>query len=198
MSDCEAGLVDRARKGDVQAFTQLCERHQERLWRIAASVARGADAEDLAQEMVLRAFRGISRFNGDSSFETWICRIGINLAHDYLRSAWKRRVLLWERPESYDPNDRICPIGLAEQREQIRRIRAEVASLPEAQRVPIWLHYFEGVTLAEVARLERIPEATLRSRVKAGLKRLSLSLGDLLPGGAAMAPFSLRVDSQSG
>lgn len=186
----ELTLVDRARRGDAEAFAVLCEGYRERVWRIACSVSQGADAEDLTQEIFVRAFKGIGRFQGEASFETWLCRIAINLAHDYLKSAWKRRVLLWERPEDFRPSE-ACPIGLAEQRETARRVRREVAALPEAQRVPIWLHYFEGINLAEVARIEATPEATVRSRVKAGLRKLSHNLGDLLPGGAAGSPFSL-------
>ncbi len=72
-------------------------------------------------------------------------------------------------------------------------MRQAVAGLPERQRVPIWLHYFEGFSLAEVARLESAPEATIRSRVRAGLRRLSLALDDLLPAGPEP---SLRLQSE--
>src|SRR5207247_2587561 len=78
--------------------------------------------------------------------------------------------------------------GELERRELQSRVRRAVAALPERQRVPIWLHYFEGFALAEVARLERAPEATIRSRVRAGLQRLSLSLDDLLVGTAENPP----------
>ncbi len=177
----EADLVTRAKEGDASAFVQLCELHRARIWRIVASVARGADGEDLAQEAILRAYRGLHRYQGEAPFEAWLCRIAVNVAHDHLRSAWRRRVTLFERaPDdaSMPPED---PENLAERRELQRRVRRAVAGLPENQRVPIWLHYFEGFSLAEVSRLEGTPEPTVRSRVKAGLKRLSQSLQDLLP-----------------
>lgn len=177
----EADLVTRARDGDAAAFVQLCEQHRTRVWRIVSSVAPGADGEDLAQEAILRAYRGLKRYQGEAPFAAWLCRIAVNVAHDHLRSAWRRRVTLCERV----PADTVAapehPEGLAERRELQRRVRQAVAGLPENQRVPIWLHYFEGFSLAEVARLEQTPEATVRSRVKAGLKRLSLSLRDLVP-----------------
>ena len=75
-----------------------------------------------------------------------------------------------------------CPAGDVERRELQRRVRQAVAALPERQRSPIWLHYFEGFPMVEVARLERAPEATVRSRVRAGLRRLSFSLEDMVPG----------------
>lgn len=182
----EDELTARARKGEAEAFVALCERHRTRVWRIVSSVSRGSDAEDLAQEVVLRAYRGLKRYQGEAPFEAWLCRIAVNVAHDHLRSAWRRRVMLFERVEPDEAPEH--PEGMAERRELQRRVRQAVARLPENQRVPIWLHFFEGFSLAEVARLETTPEATVRSRVRAGLKRLSLSLGDLVP----MLPENVR------
>lgn len=177
----EDELTVRAKAGDAQAFVALCERHRTRVWRIVASVSRSTDAEDLAQEVVLRAYRGLKRYQGEAPFEAWLCRIAVNVAHDHLRSAWRRRVMLFDRMPAEPEESSEHPEGMAERRELQRRVRQAVARLPEIQRVPIWLHYFEGFSLAEVARLETTPEATVRSRVKAGLKRLSFSLEDLVP-----------------
>ncbi|MFN3653591.1 MAG: RNA polymerase sigma factor [Armatimonadota bacterium] len=180
----DAELVDRALQGDPSAFAALCDRYRKRVWRIANSFARGADAEDLAQEAVLRAYRGLRSYQRGAPFDAWLCRIALNVGHDHLRSAWKRRVTLFDSPsggpEEAGPDQ---PADEAQLREVQRRVRQEVASLPEPQRVPIWLHYFEGFTLAEVARMERIPEATLRSRMRAGFRRLSGLLKDLGPYG---------------
>jgi RNA polymerase sigma-70 factor (ECF subfamily) len=174
-------LVGRALAGNTHAFAQLCERHRTRIWRVANSVARGPDAEDLTQEVVLRAFRALRSYQRQAPFGAWICRIAVNAAHDYHRSAWRRRVTLMD--ELPDGPDSACPHGDVERRELQRRVRQAVAALPEKQRAPIWLHYFEGFPMVEVARLERAPEATVRSRVRAGLRRLSFSLEDLVPAG---------------
>jgi RNA polymerase sigma-70 factor (ECF subfamily) len=143
-------------------------------------VAPGPDAEDLAQEAIVRAYRALGTYGGDAPFEAWLCRIALNAAHDHVRSAWRRRVLLFDRvPGAAGEGDSLE--RAVERRELQRRVRQAVTGLPASQRVPIWLHYFEGFTLAEVARLEQVPEGTVRSRVRAGLRRLSLSLDDLLP-----------------
>lgn len=181
MAGPEADLLTRARSGDTAAFATLCEQHRSRVWRIAASVARGSDAEDIAQEAVIRAFRSLGGYLGQAPFEAWLCRIAVNVAHDYHRSAWRRKVLLFDRLPGGRHDPGVCPEGEAERRELQRRVRQAVAALPEKQRSPIWLHYFEGFGLVEIARLESTPEATIRSRIKAGLQRLSLSLDDLLP-----------------
>lgn len=176
----EADLVGKALAGDEDAFVALCDRHRRRVWRIVSSLAPGPDADDLAQETVIRAFRALPTYRGEASFAAWLCRIALHAAQDYRRSAWRRRVVLWETdPTAHGPLSE-CLSDLAERRETQRRVRQAVAALPPKQRVPIWLHYFEGFSLAEVARLEHVPENTVRSRVQAGSKRLLLPLKDLL------------------
>lgn len=184
-------LVARARAGEAAAFTSLCERHRNRVWRIVASVARGSDVEDLAQEAVVRAYRSLHTYTGEASFAAWLCRIALNAAHDHHKSAWRRRVTLFERhPEEHHPAPESLE-GTVERRELQRRVRQAVATLPEGQRAPIWLHYFEGFSVVEIARLEGIPEATMRSRIRAGLQRLSRSLGDLMPAPDSAIPLGV-------
>ncbi len=199
------GLLDRAIQGDASAFAALCEARRARLWRIVYSVAHGQDAEDLVQEAVYRAFRALHTYNGQAPFDAWLCRIALNVAHDHVRSAWKRRVFCFDPHQIPVGRDEpvVSPQNEVELRDLQRRVREAVARLPERQRVPIWLHFFEGFTLVDVARLERTPEATIRSRVRAGLRRLSRVLCDLLPGqsdeaaatlsGAAAAPLGSPV-----
>lgn len=174
-------LIKQAMAGDTRSFALLCERHRTRVWRIAASVARGADAEDIAQEVVLRAYRALPTYRGPAPFEAWLCRIAVNASHDYCRSAWRRRVTLAEEPRSGIAETAASAEVEVERRELRRRVRQAVAALPEPQRVPIWLHFFEGFSVAEVARLDGSAEATVRSRVRAGLRRLAVSLDDFLP-----------------
>lgn len=176
----EAVLVDRTLAGDAEAFVELCERHKSRIWRIATSVARGADAEDLAQDVVVRAYRALRTYQGHAPFAAWLCRIAVNAAYDYQRSAWQRKVLLFDHVGNEEETTESLE-GEVERREVQRRVRSAVATLPDPQRIPIWLVYFEGFSIVEVARLEGAPEATVRSRMRAGLRRLSLSLEDLMP-----------------
>jgi len=168
-------LIESARQGDSGCFGILCERHRARIWRIAASVADGADADDIAQDAVIRAYEALSRYRADAPFGAWLSRITVNAAHDHRRSAWKRRVRsLADVREGAGPS--LDAEELAMGRHTQRQIRRAVADLPERERVPIWLHYFDGFTVAEIARLSGEPEATLRSRVRSGLRRLGKSL----------------------
>ncbi len=165
--------------------------HRNRVWRTVATVTHGGvDTDDLAQEAILKAWSALPTYRGEAPFGAWLCRIAVNVAHDYQRSAWKRKVFSWgavfpDQETKVGSNDRNRSVQLvagpdeeAGRREMQRHVRAEVAKLKEPERVPIWLIYFEEFSLAEVARLEGLPESTVRSRVKAGLKRLERTLAD--------------------
>ncbi len=169
-------LLRRAVSGDANAFATLCDQYRNRVWRIVSSVAKGPDVDDLAQEAIVKAFCALKTYRGEASFEAWLCRIATNVAFDYRRSAWKRRVFFWEKDSDIPEEASKSLHEEAEQRELQRTVRNAVLALPERQRSPIWLHYFEGFSMADISRLEEVSESTLRSRVQAGLKRLSKSL----------------------
>jgi len=191
----DANLLNRALAGDARSFATLCDQYRKRVWRIVSSVAKGPDVDDLAQEAIIKAYCALKSYRGEASFEAWLCRIALNVAHDYHRSAWKRRVIFWQNDHDIIEEPGESPEDELTRRELQRRVRKAVASLPDRQRSPIWLHYFEGFSLAEVARLEEISESTLRSRVQAGLKRLAMALDDL-PGVYFEAPASCEPESK--
>lgn len=175
----ELELVRRAKAGCARSFGELCEQHRIRVWRILATVAHGSDLEDLAQEAILRAWQRLKSYRGEAPFGAWLCRIAVNLAHDQRKTAWSRRVRTVDQlPDTPVPDHTSSE---AEQRELQRRIRQAVAALPEQQRIPIWLHFFEGYGTTDIARLESTPESTVRSRIGAGLKTLGKGLQDFHP-----------------
>ena len=183
----ESELLRRAQAGNSSAFAALCQAHRQRLWRVVSSVAAASDREDLAQEAIVRAFSALKQYRGETSFPAWLCRIAVNAAHDYQKTAWRRRVVPF--PDSWDdfvPGEMLET--LAERREMQRRVRQAVARLPSAQRIPIWLHYFEGFSLVEIGQLENVAESTVRSRVQAGLKKLAPHLSDLMSGSENALP----------
>ena len=179
VAEAEKELTTRAMAGDQEAFSTLCERSRSRLWRIVSSVAPGPDRDDLAQEAIVRAWCAVRTYRAEASFEAWLCRIALNAAHDYQKSAWRRRIRFRQTEEAPDTTVTESLERLAERRAAQRRVRQAVAALPTPQRIPIWLHFFEEFSLAEVARLERTAESTVRSRVQAGMRRLARELKDL-------------------
>lgn len=188
-----------AHQGNRDAFACLCELHRKRVWNVVASVTRrSADTDDLAQDALVRAWTALPGYRGEAqAFGAWLCRIALNAAHDYQKSAWRRRVLLGCFLGSDAGNEAVgdlaaSPLSFAAlkdaapgpqeealRRETARRVRAAVTALAPKERVPIWLVYFEQYSLSDVARMENVPESTIRSRVKCGLRRLEKTLHDL-------------------
>ena len=174
-----AALVVRARSGDRAAYEQLCEQFATRVWKIANAIATGPDAEDIAQDAIIKGWRAIGTCSNAITFEAWICRITVNAGRDYLKSAWKRRVVSLVTGGPVQTETVPAAAVVAERRAEVMRVRKAVMKLPPGQSVPIWLHYFEGLTLKEIAEIENAPESTIRSRMKVGLARLSIVLEDL-------------------
>jgi RNA polymerase sigma-70 factor, ECF subfamily len=158
MTDAE--LVERARRGSRDAATLLFERHWDRAWRIARTVA-GAAAEDVVQDAFERAFRNLSRFDGRSSFATWLHRIVLNCAYTHARR--DRRVVELQPPESaLDAPD--------------AAVRDAVEQLADDRRVVIVLRYWLDVMPAEIAELLELPVGTVHSRLARGLEDLRSQL----------------------
>jgi len=186
----ENDLLSRAKQGDPDAFAALCEPHRARLWRTVSSVARRrVDAEDLAQEALIKAFQALKGYRGEASFGAWLTRIALNTAHDHQKSAWLRKVCFWKDDRPEEPDGAAPLHEQAELAERQRRVRAAVATLPEKERTPLHLVYFEEYSIAEVARLEGVPESTIRSRIKSGLKKLTGPLADLETDAAPPLPL---------
>jgi RNA polymerase sigma-70 factor, ECF subfamily len=193
-------LLHRARTGDHNAFAALCEPHRGRVWKtVYLATRRTADAEDLAQEVFLKAYQSLAQFRGDPMlFGAWLARIAVNAAHDWRKSAWIRRVQFWndQRPETPDS---AAPLSLqAETSERQQCVREAVARLAEKERTPIHLIYFEEYSLADVARLLELPESTIRSRVKVGLKRLGSfeAIQNLESDLSDVSPLSIRREGR--
>jgi len=148
--DGEREAIEACQRGDREAFDQLVVRYQRNVYRLCFRyVNNHEDANDLTQEVFLRAWRGIGRFRGQSAFATWLYRIGVNACLNF-RAA--RRPPTQELPETVaDPGP-----GAAEgveSEEQARRVRAAVGRLPEKQRATLILKVYHELTHQEVAQI---------------------------------------------
>src|SRR4051794_10187943 len=156
MTEADEALVERARAGSREALAQLFDRHWPAAWQRAfALVGRRAAAEDVAQDAFLRAFSSLDRFDGRSTFATWLHRIVVNRGIDLLRSEQRagpledadEPALEWEGPASSDP-------GL---------VRA-VAALAPDRRAVIVMRYWMDLTPPEIAELLGLALGTVNSR----------------------------------
>lgn len=133
-------------------------------------------AEDIFQEVFLKAYQGFADFQGKSSVKTWLVRIAINSCKDYLKSAWKRRVTPMDEameqslrgPDVYEQ---------AEQRADAKKVREAVFSLPEQYREVIVCFFYQELSLEETAQVLRIPVGTVKSRLSRAKKKLKVLLG---------------------
>lgn len=179
-------LVARARAGDRDAFALLVTRYQDRVHSITRAFVREPDdALDLVQETFVKAFQGLPRFRGGSSFYTWLYRIAVNNCKDFLRRRAVRPSISLEEellqdagsePASHHPH--ADPAGMAEREELCAVVQAAVAMLPEKLRLAIVLHDIEGVPQREVAEILKCPVGTVKSHVFRGRRQLRKLLGD--------------------
>ena len=170
MDDPDGPLVSRAQKGDRWAFEQLVDRHQHRLFTLAARLLGSADdAGDAVQEAFIRAWLGLPSFRGGARFSTWLHRICVNAVHDQRAKA--RRT---EPSPDIDPAD---PHDAFAQQELSGELQPALNSLDEDYRTAVVLYDVLGCSYAEIAELTRVPEGTVKSRIFRGRTRLAEILG---------------------
>jgi RNA polymerase sigma-70 factor (ECF subfamily) len=170
----ERETVAACQRGDRQAFDHLVERYQRDVYRLCYRyVGRHEDANDLAQEVFLRAWRSIGRFRGDSAFSTWLYRIGVNACLNYRAL---KRVPTQELPEALPDPDRGA-LARAEDEDDVRRVRAAVARLPEKQRATVILKVYHDLSHEEVASVLGSSVGTVKSNLFHALGNLKRLLG---------------------
>lgn len=145
--------------------------HGKRVFAAAYSLLKNwEDAEDVVQDTFLRYFTDEKQFESDEHLRAWLLRVAVNRARDLLGSAHRKRSVPldtdWDAP--CFPND--------ESRELFRA----VSELPEAYRIVIHLHYYEDYSVKEIARILRLPQATVKTRLFRGRKLLRTSLEEEL------------------
>lgn len=174
----EARAIERVQSGDAAAYDYLVRKYLSRAVSIAYGVVRNAhDAEDLAQEAFVKAYRSIGRFRAGEPFGPWIFRIVTNSALDVLKHRTKfRHEELAENAPAARRDDAELP---ARSSEMARRIDAALQSLPEMQRVVARLHLIEEFEHAEIAAMTGLSDGTVRSHLSLARKKLKETLADL-------------------
>ena len=166
-------LVKRTQAGDKKAFDLLVLKYQHKLVKLITRYVRDpVEALDVAQEAFIKAYRALPNFRGESSFYTWLYRIGINTAKNYLVSSNRRPPdsdIDAADAEQYGVDSRLkdhdTPESLAERDEVERTIFEAIDDLPEDLRTAITLREFEGLSYEEIAQAMECPVGTVRSRI---------------------------------
>ena len=187
--DVDQLLVERAQRGDKKAFELLVEKYQRKLARLLSRLVRDpGEVEDVTQEAFVKAYRALPSFRGDSAFYTWLYRIGINTAKNYLVATGRRAPTSTEvdaeEAESFESGEQLRDINTPESlllsKEIATTVNAAIESLPEELRSAIQLRELEGMSYEEIAKLMDCPIGTVRSRIFRAREAIAEQLRPLL------------------
>jgi RNA polymerase sigma-70 factor (ECF subfamily) len=182
-------LVLRAQRGDKRAFSMLVDKYQRKLARLLSRMVRDqSEIEDIVQDTFIKAYRALPNFRGDSAFYTWLYRIGINTAKNYLVSLKRRPSVSTgielEDAENFEDGDELRTMETPESSMMTKQIAQTVndtvAGLPEELRTAITLREIEGLSYEEIATVMNCPIGTVRSRIFRARDTISLKLKPLL------------------
>lgn len=176
----EKQLIEKAQKGDPEAFSALVRTYQERMVHVAYSFLRNfEDARDVAQEAFVKAYQALGQFKGNSRFSTWLYRILVNLCKDFVR---KRK----NKPESSEPDGEVAAQGHNAlkgllNRELGQAIYREIDRLPFSQRSVFTLRYLEGLSLEEIAQTLELSVGAVKANLWQAGQKMKKGLQDYAP-----------------
>jgi RNA polymerase sigma-70 factor (ECF subfamily) len=182
-------LVLRAQRGDKRAYELLVMKYQRKLGRLLSRWVRDpAEVEDVTQEAFIKAYRALPSFRGESAFYTWLYRIAINTAKNYLVALGRRAPTSTsfdhEEAEGFEDADQLRDVATPESELEGKEIAAVVNramdALPEDLRTAITLREIEGLSYDEIADVMNCPIGTVRSRIFRAREAIATELRPLL------------------
>ena len=184
----DLALIKRVQQGDKSAFDLLVVKYQHKILKLIMRYVRDpSEAMDVAQEAFLKAYRAAPSFRGDSAFYTWLYRIAINTAKNYLVAAGRRPTQFevdLQDPEQYESFAKLreldTPEGLALSDEIRDAVNSAIADLPDDLRTAILLREIEGMSYEEIAQTMECPVGTVRSRIFRAREAIDKRIGALL------------------
>jgi RNA polymerase sigma-70 factor (ECF subfamily) len=182
-------LVERAQRGDKHAFELLVGKYQRRLSRLISRFIRDpAEVEDVTQEAFIKAYRALPAFRGESAFYTWLYRIGINTAKNYLLSLGRRAptTTLFDSDEAEDFEEASLlhevstPENELMSKQIVQVVDSSLQQLPDELRTALTLREIDGLSYEEIAEVMDCPVGTVRSRIFRAREMIAANLRPLL------------------
>ena len=188
--EADALLVERVKQGDQRAVALLVAKYERRVQRLLSRLVRdSAEIEDITQEAFIKAYRALPQFRGESAFYTWLYRIAINTAKNYLATKSRRPVTVGEFQgaddgEFFDLGDVVednnTPDAVLHSRQVAEAVNAAIEALPEDLKAAITLREIEGLSYEEIAQAMDCPIGTVRSRIFRAREAIAQRLRPLL------------------
>lgn len=186
--DLDQGLVRRVQQGDKAAFDLLVIKYQHKIVHLVNRYVKDpSEAQDVAQDTFIKAYRALGDFRGESAFYTWLYRIAINTAKNYLLSRSRRHseyeidVQDAEQVENAPQlKDMDTPENMLMNEQIVEVIRSAIEKLPEEMRIAITLREFEGMSYEEIAEAMDCPIGTVRSRIFRAREAIDAKLDPLI------------------
>ena len=182
-------LVERVQRGDKRAFELLVAKYQRKINRLVSRLVRdAAEIEDVTQEAFIKAYRALPQFRGESAFYTWLYRIAINTAKNYLASQGRRAPTTTgsdaEEAETFEDAEQLRDINTPESLLMSKQVGETVSramdALPEELRTAIQLREIEGMSYEDIASAMNCPIGTVRSRIFRARESIASELRPLL------------------
>lgn len=188
MKDQE-NIIARARRGDADAFEQLVVAYRDQVFRLALRMCGSeADADEVAQEAFLSAWKALPNFRGESQFSTWLYQLTTHAAIDLMRRE-KRQIAAADITEVSAADPAPSPQQQAEQSEQREIVRDAILQLAPEQREVVVLRFMEELSYEEIGAVLKLPPGTVKSRLnraKAQLKEILSKSGNLFGAGSVI------------
>lgn len=187
--DIDRQLVERARNGDKRAFDLLVQKYHRRLMRLLSRMVRNQEeVEDIAQETFIKAYRALPQFRGDAAFYTWLYRIGVNTARNFLSSKRRQMPTISDQAmnDDDDVDERIVaqdintPESMLLSKQVAMAVNDAVEALPQELRTAITLREMEGLSYEEIAEMMVCPIGTVRSRIFRAREAIAAKLRPIL------------------
>ena len=182
-------LVERAQQGDTKAFEMLVVKYNRRLGRLLSRFIKDEhEVNDVVQESFIKAYRALPNFRGDSAFYTWLYRISINTAKNFLANNNKRPIMASEITNGdgevmdvvEQVADNLTPEAELMNKQILQTVESVVAKLPEDLRRAITLREMDGLSYEEIAEVMQCPIGTVRSRIFRAREVIAADLRPLL------------------
>tara|TARA_Y100000588_G_scaffold71303_1_gene73286 strand:+ start:546 stop:1181 length:636 start_codon:yes stop_codon:yes gene_type:complete len=186
--DEDIALVHRAQKGDYRAFDLLILKYQARVITLANKFVNDKQiAEDIAQESFIKVYKSIGSFRGESAFFTWLYRVAVNTAKNYLSSKKRKKEMLVSDITDSDTTDPLSALTTESPEDILAAnnlreiILKSFGDLPEEIRTALSLREFEGLSYQEIGKILDCPVGTVRSRIFRGREQIQEAINHLLP-----------------